>query len=111
MNGQLVFKIQGSEPEPYTVQVSKSGDNLRLHCDCAAGSKGVHCKHRYRLVVGETEGIVSDNAHEVQTVQVWYVGSDVEREVSRLLQLEAKLEEVKKEIAQARKIVARVMTD
>ena len=40
------FLIQGSQVEPYEVIFSKVGDNLTASCNCPAGEKGYHCKHR-----------------------------------------------------------------
>ena len=108
---QIVFLVQGSAPEPYEVYFSKSGNNLTAHCTCPAGENGLYCKHRFRILAGKTEGIVSDNKEDVKIVQSWLKGSDVEEAMNYVLEMEKEVEKAKKKHSAAKKKLARAMND
>jgi hypothetical protein len=48
--GNIIFKIQGSSPEPYVVEITP--DPLTLSCTCQAGIMGIPCKHRIHITRG-----------------------------------------------------------
>ena len=75
---ELVFLVKGSSAKPYEVVFLKEGDHLTALCDCMAGKNGQHCKHRFRILEGSDQDIVSDNPDAVSKVQEWLKGSDLE---------------------------------
>jgi uncharacterized Zn finger protein len=103
-----MFLVQGSAVEPYKVTFKKDGSNLSAYCSCPAGENGMYCKHRFRILSGEAEGIVSGNEKDVSMVEGWLPGSDVERAMREVALAERRLEEAKKAVTSAKKILATV---
>lgn len=106
------FYVQGRSIKPHIVEFTLEGRNLNAHCDCMAGLKGQYCSHRLNILNGIKEGIVSKNAHEVDTVVEWMHDSDIEDALNRfklihseiefeMQRLHAKLAAAKDEIAKA----------
>ena len=104
---KLEFLVQGSAPEPYHVLFQKNGTNLTATCTCPAGEIGQYCKHRLRILAGETTGIISDNAASVPEVQSWLPGSDVEAAFSELDKAELELDAAKKKVSICKKRLAK----
>lgn len=111
MADQIIFSVQGSEPDPYRVVFRREGNNLTATCSCRAGACGMHCKHRLSLLAGKTDGLVSENAGEVKRLISWLPGTDVEKALQELGLAEAELERARKAAAKAKKMVARALAD
>jgi hypothetical protein len=105
----IQFKVQGSAPEPYTTVFKRDGANLTAHCTCPAGEVGQYCKHRLRILSGETDGIVSGNETDVPTVQLWLMGTDVETALNDFVQAERRFDDAKKELDKSKKKLARAL--
>lgn len=105
----LTFKVQGSEPEPYTTTFKRNGTNLTAHCTCRAGEVGQYCKHRLNIVQGITKGIVSGNEADVSTVVSWLSGTDVEKALQQVREAEKRFEQAKKELDGFKKELARAL--
>jgi uncharacterized Zn finger protein len=58
---ETYFIVQGSADEPYKVTFRRKGNNLSAYCTCPAGENGQYCKHRFRILAGCDDGIVSEN--------------------------------------------------
>jgi hypothetical protein len=109
----IAFRVQGHETEPYVTVFQKVGNGITGKCSCPAGVKGregLCCRHRTRILRGNTEGIVSGNLEDVKVVQGWIAGSDIEVSVLNLAKGEAALERARKKIAAAKRELAIVMT-
>ncbi len=107
----IIFIVQGSEPEPYTVSFKKNGDNLTAHCTCGAGLHDQWCKHRIRILKGENEGIVSNNVNDVLIVTSWLPGTDVEKALMEVFEAEKKVEEAQKIFKNSKRKLARTLMD
>jgi uncharacterized Zn finger protein len=61
----IIFKVQGSQPEPYTIEVTL--DPFTISCTCTAALMGMLCKHRLNIINCYIDDIVEgpDNAEEV----------------------------------------------
>ena len=108
---EITFLVQGSAPEPYVVRFKKDGGNLTAHCTCPAGAVGQYCKHRFRILDGCAEGIVSDNAAAVSTVVAWLAGSDLEAALRAVRAAEDRLETAKNELSACKKKLARALVN
>ena len=109
---EISFGIQGSAVDPYQVRfVRRSEDNLSAYCTCPAGSNGQYCKHRFRILDGSAEGIVSNNLDDVKVVQSWLPGTDIEEALNRMRELEAEEARVKKDLSAMKKQLAKAMRD
>lgn len=108
---RLYFLVQGSAEEPYKVTFQKDVNNLSVYCTCPAGDNGQYCKHRFNILGGITDGIVSDNEADVTVVASWLPGSDVEAALNDVMDAEEKCEAAKRELAAAKKRLASAFRD
>lgn len=107
--GTIQFKVQGSAAAPYTTTFAHDGANLTAHCTCPAGEVGQYCKHRLRILSGETDGIVSGNEKDVLIVKSWLNGTDVESALNGLADAQSRFDEAKKELEKCKKNLARAL--
>ena len=109
---QVRFEVQGSAAEPYHVVFTRHSEtNLSARCSCPAGVNGQYCKHRFNILEGSLEGISSGNDGDVKIVQGWLPGTDVEAAMLKVGELEMQAERIKKQLAAAKKEVAKAMRD
>lgn len=108
---KVVFLVQGSAPIPYEVVFAKEGKNLTASCSCPAGQNGQYCKHRFAILDGRIEGIVSANVDRVKAVASWLSGTDVERALSEVKEAELRAAEANEELSRLKKKLARAMRD
>jgi hypothetical protein len=107
---EIKFDVQGSAAAPYSVVFLKKSDvTFSASCSCPAGIFGKYCKHRFSILGGNKKGIVSDNLEQVELVQSWVKGTDVERALIQIKELDIKLAQIKKELAASKKLVAKAM--
>lgn len=108
---ELIFIVQGSAKEPYKVTFKKNGSNLSAYCTCPAGENGQYCKHRFNLLGGITDGVVSGNELDVDIVVSWLFGTDVELALNEIMDAEEKYEIAKLNLSLAKKKLARAFRD
>lgn len=107
---EIKFEVQGSASEPYDVVFVKQEDgNLSAYCSCPAGQIGQYCKHRFNILAGKADGIVSSNPETVNVVASWLPGTDVETVLFKVRSLEAEEEKIKKALSTAKKELAKAM--
>jgi len=107
---EVVFEVNGSSSEPYgVVFVKRSETNLSAYCSCRAGENSQSCKHRLSILEGKTDGIVSSNLDQVKIVQSWLAGTDLEKNLKIMRQLESEATRIKKELSFAKKSVSNAM--
>jgi len=111
MDCELVFKVQGSEAEPYNVVFRRRGLNLTATCTCKGGEMGQVCKHRLGLLAGDSSNVVSDNALDVALIPKLVLGTDVEKALEALVVAEKALEAAKIEMSRRKKALARAFLD
>ena len=105
----ITFSVQGSAEEAYVVEFRKDGSNLSAYCTCPAGEVGQYCKHRFRILEGDIEGVVGGREPEVKMVASWLPGTDVGAAMLELAKAEAIFEQAKKDVSALKKNVARAM--
>ena len=106
---EIRFKVQGSEKDPYLVIFQKKGSELLAFCSCAAGEKGQYCKHRFNILDGQTDRIVSSNIEAAKEIQKWLSGSKLESERKKMRELEQQVEAAKKSLALSKKKISKIM--
>ncbi|PKR54240.1 hypothetical protein COO20_08820 [Thalassospira marina] len=83
---KLYFLVKGSASKPYKVTFEKVGENnMNAFCSCTAGKKGRPCKHRYALIDGVVDDLVSGNEDEVAALAALIEGSDIDITYQRLI--------------------------
>lgn len=105
----ITFLVQGSAPEPYQVLFEKLETNISARCTCPAGRSNTQCKHRVRILRGNSDGIVSGNENQVSEVSSWLTGSDVETALNELDLAEVEFEKAKLLLSEAKKKVAKAL--
>lgn len=105
------FLVQGSSNEPYKVTFQKNGSNLSAFCTCPAGDNGQYCKHRFSILGGFHDGIVSGNKEDVEIVVSWLTGTDVEAAMNAVMDAEEKSEQAKRVLSEAKKRLAKAFRD
>lgn len=105
----IIFFVQGSAPDPYKVTFSKEGNNLTAFCTCPAGENGQYCKHRFRILSGDSTGISSGNLEEAKMVASWLAGTDVEVALKQVKEAEFLLRKAEQEVSKLKKNLARAM--
>lgn len=108
---ELIFSVQGSAKEPYKVTFKKNGSNLSAYCTCPAGENGQYCKHRFNILGGITDGVVSGNELDVDIVASWLFGTDVELALNEIIDAEEKFEIAKLNLSLAKKKLAKAFRD
>jgi hypothetical protein len=108
---EFVFYVQGSAKEPYKVIFRKTDDNLSAYCTCPAGDNGQYCKHRFNILGGFTDGIVSGNEHGVGEVASWLDGTDVETALNNVMAADEQFEVAKRKLSEAKKLLAKAFRD
>ena len=104
---EIIFFVQGSALEPYKVTFQKSGSKLSAYCTCPAGDNGQYCKHRFNILGGITDDIVSDNKTSVDIVASWLSGTDVEKALVDVINADEQFEIAKCNLTSAKKNLAR----
>ena len=107
---EISFYVKGSSEEPYLVIfVKRSENNLSAYCSCPAGENGMYCKHRFNILDGKSDAIVSDNIDDVTIIQKWYSGSDIELARVNIKPLEKEIAKLKQKLTKAKKEVSKAM--
>lgn len=106
---KLEFFVSGSRGDVYTVKFERDGSNLNAFCTCEAGQNGIYCKHRFALMNGEFNSILSDNINDLPKLKLMIEGTDVEEAFLEVLKLEKLAESIKADLQKAKKRLAKVM--
>ena len=106
---KISYQVQGSASEPYSITISLDGTNLTCLCDCQAGNNGKHCKHWMSVFEGKKQDYTGLDAAQIDEIQSWMAGSDLEQawiELNRVLEEE---ETIKKKKTAAYKALQKEM--
>jgi len=106
---EITFLVRGSASEPYEVMFKKDGDKIIASCTCPAGAFGQICKHRLRIMSGDSSGITSENLFAVADVQTWVSTTYIGKMLLELQQAERQFEDAKKHVALCKKRLARFL--
>lgn len=106
---EVIFRVKGSSPEPYKVTFTKIKNNINAFCTCPAGQNGQYCKHRFAIMAGDNNAVVSPNKEKVMVVKSWLPGSDLEEALMELAEAEHEHDKAKKRLTAAKKSIARAM--
>ena len=109
----LTFNVQGSDPNPYTVEVQRTRNgHLTVTCTCKAGQYGRLCKHRVRLLSGEDTGVASrSERRNIAKVRDWLHNSNLEEPLLDVFQAQEALQEAEDHLRKVRRRLNRLMTD
>ena len=60
---------------------------------------------------GEQKGIVSTNADDVKIIRSWLIGTDIEKALIKVREIEKEAERIKTELTLAKKNLAKALRD
>jgi len=107
---EYIFTIQGSQPEPYVVTFTRTGNKLIAICTCVAGVNRQYCKHRFNLLHGDVTALLSGNADDVKELPAMLAGTNVEAAMGALAAAEEIQRQVTKEVANCKRTLAHAMS-
>lgn len=105
----ITYLIQGSEPEPYQVDFIFDNNQLQIGCTCQASINNLSCKHRMRIIEGDSTGIIKGDLDKFQTIQSWLKGSEIENAIHKVKEAELNHEKTKKELNKTKKELGRAL--
>ncbi len=106
---EIVFLVQGSNPEPYKVRFIKNDHMFAAFCTCPAGMNGMYCKHRIDILAGSSDAIISDNLIEIATIKQWLIGTPIEDAIQSLMSTEKVYLSAKKALTKAKKDLSKAL--
>lgn len=106
---KLEFLIEGSQGDKYRVLFEKSDSNLNVYCSCPAGEKGTYCKHRFALMDGEIDTLLSDNEHDVAKIKEFIKNTDVESAYREVIDTQKQCDQIQNQLKSAKKKLAKAM--
>ena len=108
---KIDFLVKGSSPQPYQVTFTKKGSNVSAYCTCPAGENGQYCKHRFGILASSDVTLIDPNPVDFARVGSWLPGSDIETAWVEVKRLEHEAEQIKAQLAMAKKALAKAMRD
>lgn len=88
----------------YRVIFAYDGNNLRVKCDCKAGSMGQACRHKESLLFGDDSVLVEKE--DLSGVLSWVLASPVQQAISNLREAEIRAKAAHAVEKSAKKILA-----
>lgn len=105
-----LFLVQGSAPEPYNVEFSYTEEKFSAQCDCPAGLMGTLCKHILSILEGEIpKGLVDGDTKKIPNIITAFKNSEVGSVYEIFKDTEVEVEQLKKEMKNRKKQVARML--
>jgi uncharacterized Zn finger protein len=105
----LLFHVQGSEPEPYSVEITVDGPALAVRCTCVAGKLGQWCKHKMSLVTGDTKSLVSSNPEDVALLVRLIPQTSAAALIKEVIEAEQQAEDAKQRIKLGKAALAKAV--
>lgn len=107
---EVMFEVAGSDGTLHEVRFMRDDEgNVTAHCTCLAGEYGNYCKHRIDIIEDRLQSIVGDNKNRAGDIQSWVAQSPLGDALFSVRKLEAEADRIKKELSQAKKVMARLM--
>lgn len=106
---RLEFLVEGSQGDEYRVTFEREGDNLNLFCSCPAGENGTYCKHRFALMDGEVDDLLSDNEKDVAGLKEFMKGTEVEAIYKEVIETQTLYDKIGERLKKAKKELAKAM--
>jgi len=106
----VIFEVKGSAAAPYLVTFSRSSKkSLSIRCTCPSGRFGQLCKHRVAILSGDKKGIVSSNLEQVELIQSWIKGTEIEKKLIDVKLMEKVALKSKESLVKAKKVLLKEM--
>ncbi len=106
----LKFLVQGSRADPYIITARRTGAGVTISCDCPAGERKQHCRHRLDLLDGDITSLSSENYDDVTTLLAWLPGTTLAEAMEALRKAQETYDAAKPELAGRKKALGRIMS-
>nr|WP_054549357.1 hypothetical protein [Lysinibacillus sphaericus] len=104
------FKIQGSGTDPYSTNFLHTDTTFSAQCTCLAGVKQQLCKHIISILEGEIpKGLIDGDTNQISSIAKAFQASETGATYKAYLQLNTEIELLKKDLANRKKQVARML--
>lgn len=103
----FLFKVKGSSGN-YTVTIGKNANNLIATCTCNAAKNGMACKHRLDILKGD-DSCVIENKDAMANLPAFIHDTTEYILLNEISSLESKAEEIKKQVADKKKLLAKIL--
>jgi hypothetical protein len=97
--------VQGSEAEPYTIQITSCDNKLTASCTCRAAFMGQLCKHRLSILNGDGSNVISENRDEVALIPNYLNGTETEKFMNAYKQLEDEKKTIDNKLKKLKKMI------
>lgn len=94
----FTFSVQGSAPVPYNVIFYFEKELVKSTCTCEAGNRNIHCKHRFEILNGKLNSIVSNNQNEANELIQLFKSTTLHNKMQELERLTVQSDKLKKEV-------------
>ena len=114
MKQALRFSIVGEDDDVHEVSIERdvnNSTNLSAHCTCGKALEGEFCLHRFEVLEGDTNNMVSENLDDVRTLREWIKGSDIEIAMQALSKAKTDLRLAHEKVESRRQALVRRMLD
>jgi hypothetical protein len=106
---RLEFWIKGSRGDEYKVIFEKKRNDLKVVCNCRAGTSRNYCKHFFSLMDGEISNLLSPNTEDVEWLRIFMAGTKLEAAYRQVVEAVQSYEAAKQHLAAAKKQLRRIM--
>jgi len=99
------FEVQSSDGgSTYPVEFSVENEMLHVYCGCPAGALGKWCKHKMRLVSGDSSAVLGNfDSTDMDEVLTWVKKSGYPRLLNEMKLAEDEMQAAKKKMDNAKR--------
>ena len=107
---EIVFTVRSeADGAQYQLEASRTDRGIRFTCNCAAGLKGAHCRHRLALLLKDTRACMEVVEADVAALHEMVKGSHLMHAVEMMVQAQATVDEAQADLRRAKKVLATML--
>ncbi len=94
---QELFTVLGSKKDLYSIEVDTNNSNLKMTCDCPAGTRAQLCKHRLEILSGAYQNVTGLPEDKLDELILYFKQSELGNYLRDLHEIEKKLDDLNKQ--------------
>lgn len=107
-----LYAKSSSGDDHYDLNFHFEDGKLKVFCNCAAGSLGRFCKHKWQLLSGNLDMLaIPEQEQDLKIVQSWVEQTGFDHLYDKVNELELEVGVLKKQIQAEKKKVERLMRE
>lgn len=114
MTEKLTFTVIGDNDQSYEFVIQRdplNTANLSASCNCEEAAKGKFCDSCFRIFEGDHSYVASENLGDLETLNHWVRGSDIEVAMIELSKAKTDLALARERLAYCRTRLVKRMLD